>query len=164
MMHYCCAKTKYISNPAGRIALRILVLPAPVIGTHVIDVFLRLPAQQFARLVGQRVATGDVTKEAWHDVVRHGRWQPRRHVQAFAATHGNLGDEGHPVVRNTGRVFAKQAARMGTDWVEIAQHADLHWVSVCTRSCQDLLNHQLGVAIRVGHGPARRFQYSPINT
>ena len=57
---------------SSNVALRVLMLPAPVINAHVIDVLLRLPTQQFARLVGRGVADGDVARAALHDVVPHG--------------------------------------------------------------------------------------------
>ena len=97
------------------------------------------------------------------DIVAHARAIGRSVVvaedgQALAATHCHLGDEGHQVVRNAGRILTDQAAGMRTHRVEIAQHTDLPLGVGMHDIGQDLLDHQLGAAVGIGHGQARRFQ------
>ena len=71
--------------------MRILALPAPVVSAHVVDVLLRLPAQQLLRLVGRGVAAGDVAGAARHDVVGDfaaaGRFKGTHGIECDSAKH-----------------------------------------------------------------------------
>ncbi len=64
----------------------------------------------------------------------------------------HLGDIGRQVVGQTGRILADQAAVMGAHRVEIAQQGDLEGRLGLVEITQNLLDHQLGPAVRVGAG------------
>ena len=70
--------------------------------------------------------------------------------QLFQLAHGDLGDEGHQVVGNAGRILADEAGSMGADGVEVAQqnHTPLRIGSAL--ALQDLLDHVLGPAVGIG--------------
>ena len=74
-----------------------------------------------------------------------------KHGQALAVAHSHLGDERHHVVRNTGSIFAYQATRVGSEWVEIAQHAYLPLRIGMHEIGKDLLDHQRGAGIWIEH-------------
>ena len=89
------------------------------------------------------------------DVVAHAGAVRRRivaaeHLQVGALAHGHLRDVGHQVVGYAGRVLADQAAGMRADRIEVAQHGDLPRGLRGALGSEHVLDHQLGVAIRVG--------------
>ncbi|MNN20101.1 hypothetical protein D3C81_1333620 [compost metagenome] len=125
-----------------------------------------------AQVDGKAALGGEQTVQCGHmaqrqvdhvDVVAHARAVRRIVIvaedgQALAAADGHLRDEGHQIVRNASRIFADQAAGMRADRIKVAQHADLPLSISMHEITQDLLDHQLGAAVGVGHGQARRFQ------
>src|SRR5699024_10612924 len=59
-----------LSPPSGRVALRILRLPTPDVGTHVVDGLRRRPTELGVRLRGIGIGGRDVTRTTLDDLVR----------------------------------------------------------------------------------------------
>lgn len=71
-------------------------------------------------------------------------------LQLLAPADGDLGDEGHQVVRDALRVFADQAAFVRADRVEVAQDADPPGGVGAVEVAQHVFDDQLGPAVGVG--------------
>ncbi|MNT09141.1 hypothetical protein D3C72_1439110 [compost metagenome] len=89
------------------------------------------------------------------DIVAHAGAVRRRVVtaeyhQLFTAPAGHLRHIRHQVVRDTARILANQPAFMRADRIEITQVGNAPVRIRCFQVAQDLLAHQLGLAIRVG--------------
>ena len=74
-------------------------------------------------------------------------------VEMRPPPHGHLGDEGHEVVRDAGRILADVAGRVSADRVEIAQQGDRPGGIGDREVLQHLLDLQLGAAIGVRRPP-----------
>ncbi|ABA48535.1 hypothetical protein BURPS1710b_3148 [Burkholderia pseudomallei 1710b] len=194
---------------------RVVLLPAPVVRAHPLEVALGLPSDRLGRRGGVRVALGDVARAARDEFVRHGA--PRRllerahdfehavaaaraevdgearvaalerverrdvaareiddvdviahagavgrrvvaaeHAQLLELAHRDLRDVRHQVVRNAGRVLADEAAFVRADRIEVAQRRDAPGRIGGFDIAQDLLGHQLRLAVRVGRRKRER--------
>src|SRR5437660_11454647 len=74
-----------------------------------------------------------------------------------ANARGNLSEIGHQIVRNTLRIFTDQSAQVSTGGVEVPQHGHAPGGIGGREIPQNLLDHQLRVAVGVGGSERRVF-------
>ena len=101
-------------GPSGRVAVRVLRLPAPSVGAHAVEVVLRDPAQLVARLVAGRVVHGHVARATRLDLVGQlasaGALEGMYHVQHAGARAGSQIEDAHAATRAVGGRFARHGA------------------------------------------------------
>ena len=79
-----------------------------------------------------------------------GRIVVAEHVELFELADRDLRDVGHKVVGDAVGILADESALVRADGVEVAQNRDVHRLVRLVDVAQDVLDHQLGRAVRVG--------------
>ncbi|CDA78658.1 uncharacterized protein BN558_02070 [Clostridium sp. CAG:242] len=74
------------------------------------------------------------------------------YAQTWQLADCNLCDVWQKVVWNAVWIFADEAAFMSTDWVEVTQQDDAPFLVSNIQVGKDLLDHNFGVAVRIGCG------------
>ena len=101
-------------GPSGRVAVRVLRLPAPSVGAHAVEVVLRDPAQLVARFVAGRVVYSYVARATRLDLVGQlasaGALEGMYHVQHAGARAGSQIENAHAATRAVRCRFARHGA------------------------------------------------------
>ena len=101
-------------GPSGRVAVRVLRLPAPSVGAHAVEVVLRDPAQLVARFVAGRVVYSYVARATRLDLVgplaSAGALEGMYHVQHAGARAGSQIENAHAATRAVRCRFARHGA------------------------------------------------------
>ena len=74
-----------------------------------------------------------------------------KYAQTLQLAHCHLRNIGNQIVGDTLRILSDQAALMSSDWIEIAQQNHVPLRISHMEICENLLQHALGLAVRIGN-------------